>query len=265
MTIRNQNFELEGNAQKAGFMAHAEGQATQATGDTSHAENSASIASGIGAHAEGQGTTASGNFSHAEGYSSIASAFGAHAEGRLTVASGQFSHAGGYNSKANRQTQWSHATIPSGVIAPLSYAQTSILNFGGVGVSGTVTQLMADGSTTAAPSSTSPNVLTIPVKATIMFRFMWTAHRTDAASTNMSSAGEAVGAVARDSTGNAYFCGTPTQTAFNATSALATIQFVLNLNDATNNYLQLNFTPTAPYQVVVTGTLLFHEMFTTTF
>ena len=96
--------------------AHAEGQATTASGQYSHAEGSRTTASGILSHVEGDHTKASGAFSHAEGYKSetggtatsntltasatTSSGYGAHAEGDANIARGSFSHVEGQNTYA---------------------------------------------------------------------------------------------------------------------------------------------------------------------
>jgi hypothetical protein len=72
-----------------------------ASGFLSHAEGGETIASGAQAHAEGGGeTTASGTVSHAEGYRTVASGPSSHAEGEETSASGWASHAEGFGTIA---------------------------------------------------------------------------------------------------------------------------------------------------------------------
>ena len=66
--------------------------ATEASGNYSHAEGSNTTASGVGSHAEGGRTTASGNQSHAEGLQTVANGKQSHAEGNLTTAVGKASH-----------------------------------------------------------------------------------------------------------------------------------------------------------------------------
>lgn len=78
-----------------GLGAHAEGDASVATGPASHAENSETLASGPAAHSEGQLTIASGPASHAEGGGTLSSGQEAHAEGAATEAGGDHSHAEG--------------------------------------------------------------------------------------------------------------------------------------------------------------------------
>ena len=107
----------EGQATTAsGQYSHAEGQATTASGQYSHAEGSRTTASGILSHVEGDHTKASGAFSHAEGYKSetggtatsntltasatTSSGYGAHAEGDANIARGSFSHVEGQNTYA---------------------------------------------------------------------------------------------------------------------------------------------------------------------
>ena len=90
----------------SGKHSHAEGGASFAYGDYSHAE-SQSTASGDSSHAEGGATTASGNYSHAEGWKTTASGRYSHAEGDSTTASGSHSHAEGINTTASGR--YSHA------------------------------------------------------------------------------------------------------------------------------------------------------------
>ena len=86
---------------------HTEGEFTIASGDHgSHAEGSATTASGDDSHAEGSHTTASGNYgSHAEGYYTTASGDDSHAEGSYTTASGNNSHAEGDDTIASSNCQ----------------------------------------------------------------------------------------------------------------------------------------------------------------
>ncbi|WP_251026853.1 MULTISPECIES: peptidase G2 autoproteolytic cleavage domain-containing protein [unclassified Bacillus (in: firmicutes)] len=72
--------------------AHAEGNGTTASGNSSHAEGDSTEASGFAAHSQGTGTMASGDSSHAEGNGTRASGNSSHAEGSGTVASGELSH-----------------------------------------------------------------------------------------------------------------------------------------------------------------------------
>ena len=85
----------ESQSTASGNYSHAEGGGSKASGDSSHAEGGATTASGNYSHAEGWKTTASGNYSHAEGDSTTASGSHSHAEGINTTASGNFSHAEG--------------------------------------------------------------------------------------------------------------------------------------------------------------------------
>lgn len=77
------------------------GEASQASGEYSHAEGFCTTASGSRSHAEGDGASATENGSHAEGMGTTASEWGAHSEGIGTVASGQSSHAEGWNTIAS--------------------------------------------------------------------------------------------------------------------------------------------------------------------
>lgn len=74
----------------------------QASGDKSHAEGSFTTASGgSGAHAEGNSTEAIGDSSHAEGFASSAIGQNSHAEGSETTANGFGSHVEGYQTTAD--------------------------------------------------------------------------------------------------------------------------------------------------------------------
>ena len=83
-----------------GDASHAEGDETHASGKWSHAEGYMSLSEGIASHAEGQHTTASGDYSHAEGNSTVASGSNSHAEGYNTKATKSNSHAEGQETKA---------------------------------------------------------------------------------------------------------------------------------------------------------------------
>lgn len=127
-TVSGQYAHAEGYMTNAGNCAHAEGQATQATGSGCHAEGASTNAGGQSqnayAHAEGYGCQATaycshaegstsyavGNYCHAEGYNTTSgSARGdsCHSEGYYTEATGTTSHAEGYRSKA--KGSYSHA------------------------------------------------------------------------------------------------------------------------------------------------------------
>ena len=84
----------------SGARSHAQGYATKAYGDNSHAEGSHTVASNDCSHAEGEYTKALGRGSHAEGSHTVASNDYSHAEGEYTVAGGRLSHAGGSYSRA---------------------------------------------------------------------------------------------------------------------------------------------------------------------
>ena len=110
----NGGLECGSNVTASGDFSHAEGEATQAIGNSSHAEGTSTItygnyshaegettiAIGISSHAEGLNTVSSGSYSHAEGTSTQAIGESSHAEGNATIASGSFSHAEGENSQA---------------------------------------------------------------------------------------------------------------------------------------------------------------------
>lgn len=90
------------HVEASGASSHAEGTYTIASGDYgSHAEGSNTIASGVASHAEGSSTTASNYYSHAEGDSTTASGENSHSEGKYTTASGESSHAEGDSTQAS--------------------------------------------------------------------------------------------------------------------------------------------------------------------
>lgn len=105
----------------SGNYSHAEGGATEALGEVSHAEGIEARASGLGSHAEGSttrafgetshaegvGTVSSGSYSHAEGSQTLAFGLAAHSEGQYTTASGWYSHAEGSGTIASGS--FSHA------------------------------------------------------------------------------------------------------------------------------------------------------------
>lgn len=99
-----------------GLSSHAEGRATQARGNYSHAEGTYTIAGKAVDHAEGWSSEARGGTSHAEGYLAITTNAQAHAEGDRTLASGDSSHAEGIFTEA--RGDYSHAqgefTLASG-------------------------------------------------------------------------------------------------------------------------------------------------------
>ncbi len=83
--------------------------ATQANGETSHAEGSSTQANGEHSHAEGYGGIAEGNKSHVEGESCTASGENSHAEGYNTEAIADFSHAEGYKTNTTGFAEGGHA------------------------------------------------------------------------------------------------------------------------------------------------------------
>jgi hypothetical protein len=104
----------EGSSKALGSYSHAEGSST-AVGAHSHAEGGSTQAIGDYSHAEGIGTKAIGEYSHAEGDYTQAIGDYSHAEGQETIASGSYSHAEGYQTiaLANRQHvqgQWNAAS-----------------------------------------------------------------------------------------------------------------------------------------------------------
>ena len=111
--------EVNGNCKARGNYSHAEGSATTASGADSHAEGYETTASGDRSHAEGSGTAASGSRSHAEGTGTTASGYSSHAEGSYTIASGDKSHAEGSGTRA--LGAYSHAegyeTTASGAVS----------------------------------------------------------------------------------------------------------------------------------------------------
>lgn len=120
------------NTVASGESSHAEGkQGSTASGESSHAEGSYTKASGNSSHAEGHATQAIGNCSHAEGGNGVTSAptaygVGSHAEGMFynnaygngshaegymgTNAYGEGSHAEGYYTTAGTRTQNANGT-----------------------------------------------------------------------------------------------------------------------------------------------------------
>ena len=84
----------------SGNYSHAEGNNTQAIGESSHAEGKLCIASGTQSHAEGSSTRATNWNTHAEGIRSEAIGEYAHAEGTDTTAEARSSHSEGENSHA---------------------------------------------------------------------------------------------------------------------------------------------------------------------
>lgn len=86
--------------------AHAEGQETNALHVAAHAEGFKTIARKYG-HAEGNATEANGESSHAEGVSTKAEGIISHAEGRSTLAQGTTSHAEGRETQSHGES--SHA------------------------------------------------------------------------------------------------------------------------------------------------------------
>ena len=106
-TYAGENCHAEGNGSQAlGNTCHAEGYETTADGYYAHAEGSNSY-SYDGSHAEGQNTTAMNN-SHSENYYSYADNT-SHAEGNETIAEGYTSHAEG-NCTNRFRSHWSLAT-----------------------------------------------------------------------------------------------------------------------------------------------------------
>ena len=101
-TIANADAaHAEGNAtQASGYASHAEGYQTEAMLDYSHAEGNRTEATGYASHAEGRQTSAAGTTSHAEGFMTYADAEASHAEGKETEATGSGSHAEGNSTEA---------------------------------------------------------------------------------------------------------------------------------------------------------------------
>ena len=75
----------EGNSDADGFMSHAEGNSTTASGDGAHAEGYSTMASGDGAHAEGNHSVASGENSHAQNNETLASSANQTAIGKFNI------------------------------------------------------------------------------------------------------------------------------------------------------------------------------------
>ena len=100
------NAELFNAATEAsGESSHAEGFETTASGQYSHAEGKNTTASGKNSHAEGCWTVASMNCAHAEGDGGVATSYASHAEGSYCRAAGNCSHAEGIGTRAHSQNQ----------------------------------------------------------------------------------------------------------------------------------------------------------------
>ena len=108
----------EGFITKAGAYSHSEGILTQALGQGSHAQGNTTKSLGQFSHAEGDNTIASGNTSHAEGYFTRANGLYSHVEGSQSIASGILSHAQG------------DRTIASGYASHAGGGQTTANGFG---------------------------------------------------------------------------------------------------------------------------------------
>ena len=176
----------EGRENEAGYIGHAEGHHTKASGMRAHAEGYYTISKGSSSHAEGQHTRADGQASHIEGHSNsdvsdetvaknideIISDWNAtkfslargvashvegkdnlglgnesHAEGFQTVARGNYSHAEGSGTVANGQC--SH-TEGSGTTASANFSHAEGANTNASGVSS-----HAEGTTTTASGQSS--------------------------------------------------------------------------------------------------------------
>lgn len=88
--------------------SHAEGCATEASGENSHAEGENTEANGNDSHAEGYYAKARAAYSHAEGYLSESTGQYSHAEGNSSISSGTCSHSGGSGSKAKGASSFAH-------------------------------------------------------------------------------------------------------------------------------------------------------------
>lgn len=88
-------LEADTHNTDSGAYAHAEGNATIATGVGAHSEGTKTFAQGEASHAEGWYSSANGMSSHAEGHENTAHGAGSHAEGLYTHANGDYSHAEG--------------------------------------------------------------------------------------------------------------------------------------------------------------------------
>ena len=104
-TIGNYSVAEGLDVEASHYRAHAEGDRSVASGNSSHAENY-STASGNYSHAENS-ASATGNYSHAEN-EATASGFMSHAEGVNTTASGSASHAEGNGTTAS--SSYTHAS-----------------------------------------------------------------------------------------------------------------------------------------------------------
>ena len=149
------NFSFtEGRENEAGYIGHAEGHHTKASGVRAHAEGYYTISNGSSSHAEGQHTRAEGQASHIEGHSasdvsdetvaknndgiitdwnttkfSLAKGVASHVEGKDNLGLGNESHAEGFQTIAGES--YSHAegraTIANGQ-ASHSEGQETIAN-----------------------------------------------------------------------------------------------------------------------------------------
>ena len=96
----------------SGEYSVAEGNGTEAIGNTSHSEGEGSIANGISSHAEGNYTQALGDYSHAEGGSTTASGWCSHTSGNHTQAFNEAEFAcGRHNKSTSGDTYNSSATL----------------------------------------------------------------------------------------------------------------------------------------------------------
>jgi len=102
-----------------GYSSIATGTNTIASNIGSYAEGNNTQSLGRGSHTEGDSTIASGDFAHAEGAGSVAIGVAAHAEGSSCIVNGEASHAEGFGNEI--RAKFSHAEGRNNFV----YAQTS--------------------------------------------------------------------------------------------------------------------------------------------
>lgn len=107
VTVGTRSVSIGINNRASASGSFAQGNASYATGNYSHAVNS-SVAGGNYSHSEGYGSGTHGDYSHAEGYNTYAYGNNAHTEGVNSIANSRSQHIGGEN---NVQDTTGGATI----------------------------------------------------------------------------------------------------------------------------------------------------------
>lgn len=245
--------DATGTGRATGYLAHAEGQSTTASGgegphaegksstasgNASHAEGVSTVASGNASHAEGDSTFATANLSHAEGYGSAAQATAAHAEGNSSSASGYCSHAEGMQSLAGRYAQDAKA---AGYFTTTGDAQASRFVARRITTDAVAAILTFDGGAAATLSGANTNVLTIPINRAHRFRVDVVARRSDVSG---DAAGwEFTGLIVRGASGNATFVNAVDGKAWGSNGAMPwDVTLSIDTTDVTNNYLKVTAT-----------------------